>query len=258
MINNSNKKPKAPLFLTAALALATTPLSAANLFTAEHGDVFAIGYEGGELEPHVHIEGGVINGMFVADDEYEPDDIVTVVPYSTFNYISGVGGRPAGAEWDPVGVAASTGFYFLPQVDAGAGGADALGAPFAGIGTEELTPGDWSTPISIQLVSVSGPGDFSFWQDGLSPTFFMSSADGIDGSDVFIQAAGGHDHANWGFTEPGSYGITVRVSGTHAVDGPQTADATYSFSVVPEPSTSLSILLGGSLLLFSRRRRIRC
>ncbi|MGI9242009.1 MAG: choice-of-anchor M domain-containing protein [Verrucomicrobiales bacterium] len=240
-----------------ALALASTPLSAANLFTAEHGDVFAVGYEGGELEPHVHIEGGFVNGVFVDDDEYEPDDIVTVVPQSSFDYISGVGGRPAGSEWDPIGVASGAGFYFLPQVDGGPGGADALGAPFAGIGTEELDAGDWSTPISIQLVSVSGPGNFSFWQDGFSPAFFMSSADGIDGSDVYTQPAGGHDHANWGFSELGSYDITVRVSGTHAVDGPKSADATYSFAVVPEPSVGLFALLGGSLLVFRRRRGAR-
>jgi len=241
--------------VTAASVALTLPLGAANFFTAEHGDVFAIGFEDGTLEPHVHIEGGVVNGVFIADDEYEPDDLTTVVPQSTFDYITSIGGRPAGADWDPLGVLAGESFYFLPQVDAGAGGADALGSPFAGIGTEELTAADWSSVISIQLLSLSGPGDFSFWQDGLSPNFFMSSADGISGADVFSQPAGGHDHANWGFTEPGNYDITVRVSGTHVTDGFQTADATYSFAVgIPEPSAAILSLFAGLGLIVRRRR----
>ncbi len=241
----------------ALISFLAAPLAApaANYFTAEHGDILAVGYEGGGLEPHVHIEGGVVNGSLVADGEYESDEIRTIVPQSTFDYITSVGGRPAGAEWDPIGVSASAGFYFLPQANAGAGGADALGAPFAGIGTEELDPGDWTTPITIELLAVSGPGEFSVWQDGLSPNFFMSSVDGIDGSDAITIGAGGHDHFNWGFTAPGYYDITYRFSGTHAVDGAVSADATFGFGVVvPEPSTGALAALAG-LLFCARRRR---
>ena len=67
-----------------AFALVSSPINAANLFTAEHGDVWGIGYEDGELEPHVHIEGGVVNGVFVDEEEYHADEIITVVPQSTF------------------------------------------------------------------------------------------------------------------------------------------------------------------------------
>ena len=238
-----------------AFALVSSPINAANLFTAEHGDVWGIGYEDGELEPHVHIEGGVVNGVFVDEEEYHADEIITVVPQSTFDYISSNGGRPGGSEWDAIGVAAGEGFYFLPQASAGVGGADALGTPFVGIGTEELEVGDWASAISIQLLSVSGPGEFSIWQDGLSANFFMSTADGIDGNDVFTQAAGGHGHVNWGFTQVGNYDITVRVSGDHAIDGLKSSDATFTFSVIPEPSTSLFALFGTGLLILRRRKK---
>jgi surface-anchored protein len=248
---------KLSALVMSAFALAASPIHAANLFTGEHGDVWGIGYEDGELEPHIHIEGGIVNGAFVDEAEYEPDEIITVVPQSTFDYISSAGGRPGAAAWDAIGVAVGEGFYFLPQASAGVAGADALGAPFVGIGTEELDAGDWASAISIQLLSVSGPGEFSIWQDGLSPNFFMSTADGIDGNDIFTQAAGGHGHVNWGFTQAGNYDITVRMFGTHAVDGLKSADATFAFSVIPEPSTTLFALLGSGLLIMRRRKKVR-
>jgi len=233
--------------------------SSAALFTSGHADVFAIGYVDEdspgtfELEPHVHAEGAVIDGSPVADAEFEPGEITVVVPQSTFDFVSTNGGRPAGAAWDPIGVGAGAGYWFLPQSNSGPAGAATLGAPFAGVGTEELTPGDWSSPITIALDAVSGPGEFSMWLDGFSPSFVFAAADGIDGSDAFSVAAGGHEHYNWGFTAPGVYDVTVTVSGTHALDGFKEASATYQFQVVPEPSTAMLGLVAGVALL--RRRR---
>ncbi|MGB6221841.1 choice-of-anchor M domain-containing protein [Haloferula sp.] len=243
---------------TGVLALLPSAASAA-LFTSGHADVIAVGYVDEdtpgvfELEPHVHSEGAIIDGVFVADAEFEPGEITTLVPQSTFDFWTGAGGRPAASTWDPIGVAAGESFWFLPQSNSGPGGAATLGAPFAGIGTEELTAADWSTPITITLDSVTGPGNFSMYLDGISPFFAMSSANGIDGSDVISIAAGEHEHYNWAFTAPGIYDVGVTIAGTHVTDGPKQASATYQFQVVPEPSTALFGLISAGLLL--RRRR---
>ena len=242
-----------PVTLSSGLLILLPSAASAALFTSGHADVFAIGYEGGELEPHIHAEGATIDGMLIADDEYEPGDITTVVPQSTFDYWSNNGGRPAGTAWDPIGVAAGESFWFLPQSNGGPAGAATLGAPFAGIGTEELTPGDWTGNITITLDAVSGPGHFSMYLDGGVPFFAMSSADGIDGSDVISVAAGGHEHYNWAFTAPGIYDVDVTVRGEHVTDGSKEASATYQFQVIPEPSTALLGLLSAGFLL--RRRR---
>lgn len=234
------------------LALLPSAASAA-LFTSGHADVFAIGYEGGELEPHIHAEGAIIDSLFVADDEFEPGDITTVVPQSTFDFWTGAGGRPLASAWDPIGVAAGESFWFLPQANGGPGGAAALGAPFAGVGTEELTGSDWSSPITITLASVNGPGHFSMYLDGINPFFAISSANGIDGTDVISINAGDHEHYNWAFTAPGFYEVEVNVAGTHMVDGLREASATFQFQVIPEPSTALLGVLSAGLLL--RRRR---
>ncbi len=227
----------------------------ASLYTSEHGDVFAVAYENGSIEPHIHIEGGIVDGVLIADAEYAPADITTVVPQSTFSYIQSVGGRPAAAAWAAIGVGSGEGFYYIPQSDSGAGGAAALNAPFAGIGTEDLTASEWSGNISFSLLSVSGPGHFSLWQDGFAgPTFYMSTANGISAADVFQLNAGGHDHSNFGFSAPGFYEIELEVSGTHATDGFKSTNATFTFQVVPEPSGAALGLLGAAVLVFRRRR----
>jgi surface-anchored protein len=248
---------------TPSILLATGFLagpSSAAVLSSGHADVFGIGYVDEdtpgvfELEPHVHAENAIVDGMLVADGEYEPGDVTILVPQTTFDFVATGGGRPSGSEWDLIGVAAGEGFWFLPQSNTGPGGAATLGTVFAGVGTEELSALEWSTPISIALQSVAGPGHFSMWLDGFTPTFAISSADGIDGTDLLSVAAGGHEHYNWGFSAPGTYGVTVTVSGTHATDGFKEATAIYQFQVVPEPSVALFGLASGLILLRRHRR----
>lgn len=246
-------------------AAATLPLSASNFYTAGHADIFGLGYEGGAFDPHFHYESSaVINGVSGSEGEFEPDEVTTVVPQTTFDYWEGLGGRPADAAWDPLGVAAGVPFYFLPDTDVGGpGSAQSLGAPFAGVGTEELTASEWDGDIGIRLVSVSGPvgGQFSLWTNdtfGDPDTFHFATSNGIDGTDLLSVAAGSHTHYNWGFTLPGTYEVTVEFTGTRASTasepGPVTpAQATYTF-VVPEPS-SAALFVGGVLIPLLRRRR---
>ena len=228
------------------LSLASTHASAATL-TSGHVDFIGIGYVAGELEPHSHAhEGAVVDDSTLgADTEFEVGDL-TVQVYSTT-------GRSAGAAWDPIGVASGETYNFLSETEV-------AGKPFVGIGAEELTPGDWDGAITITLTSATGSGilaggKFSLWQGSVTPNFFMSTDDGISGADVFSMDLndGGHAHFGWGFTEEGIYDLTFEISGTHAVNGAETATATYKFSVIPEPS---SALLGafGALALLRRRR----
>lgn len=249
---------KATSILLASGALAGS-LSAATL-TSGHTDFFSIDYVDEdnpgtfEFEPHLHVEDGVVDGSPVVDGEFAPDEITISVSQSTFDFITTTGGRPSGAEWDPIGVPSGSSYWFLPSGPSGPGGASALGTIYGGLGAEELNPADWSTPISVALVSVSGPGQFSMWDDSiLGPVFYMASSDGIDGSDVATVNAGDHTDNNFAFSAPGSYDITIQFSGTHVIDGLQTATSTYQFQVVPEPSTALFGIISVGLLL--RRRR---
>lgn len=244
------------LTLLTALALATT--ARADLWTAGHGDL-GIGYlppPDAELEPHWHLEGGIVDGVPQNDVEFEADELRVQVPLSTYDYVTTQGGRPVGSAWDPIGVSAGVSYWFLPQAHGGPGGADALGSPFVGIGAEELDAIDWTGGLSLTLTGMSGPGQFSLWQDGISPTFFMSTADGISALDSYLVTPGSHAHVNWGFTVPGTYELTFEATGNHVTDGPVSGGpTTYTFEVVPEPGSVALFSLGGLLLMMARRRR---
>ena len=129
--------------------------------------------------------------------------------------------------------------------------------PYVGLGMEELDPGDWKTDLTLTLTGVSGSGvdaggGFSLYTVDLfgTPTAFMSTKDGISAADSVSQAAGKHEHYNWAFSKQGRYDLTLDVTGTHAVDGPQAATATFSFNAgplahpVPESSSTASTRLG--------------
>lgn len=131
------------------------------------------------------------------------------------------------------------------------------GVPYVGIGLEELLPADWiNSAIVVTFQSLTftgtGAGNFVLWEDsGPSTTLHFDSSDG--GGDNLNSLAGSHVHYNWGFTDIGTYEITFGVSGTHVTDGAQAGSETYTFQVVPEPSSALLTAIGALALL--RRKR---
>lgn len=211
--------------------------SAADLWTQGHGDI-GIAYEGGAWDLHIHVEGATVGGTVYPDQEFEPDEVDIEVPNTDT--------RAAGSQWDPIGVGDGASFYLSPQNEV-------VGTPYVGLATEEIDPGVFvGDEITLSLMGVSGPGDFSMYSvDGFgTPTFYMSTADA--GADDATLSVGSHTHYNLGFTAAGTYEVTFEGSGT-LDDGNSTftsGQATYTF-VVPEP-TSLLLLLPGVALL--RRR----
>lgn len=223
---------------------ALAPASAAVIYSAGHGDI-GIAYDGG-LEPHVHLHAGAIvdGSPAAADLEFAPEDILIFVPNPSI-------ARPAGAQWDLIGNSAGSPTWVLPQTED-------TGKPWLGIASEELTPGDWTGPLTITLTGVDGPDQFSLFDTDSfgTPTFRMASGNGISSADVINHTAGSHYHGNYTFTEPGVYELTFQIAGTHTAVGPVSASATYTFGVnaVPEPSGVVLFSLTGMLVMLRRRR----
>ncbi len=138
-------------------------------------------------------------------------------------------GDAANAAYDFLGAPVGSTLFVLPEVE----NPNLL---FLGLGGEELADGLLQGDVAkLRLASVSGPGHFSMWQAGLTPTtpkLLMATADGIDASDAFDVAAGSHAHANFAFTKQGFYEITFVASGIDA-DGNTTnsGQVTYYFFV---------------------------
>jgi surface-anchored protein len=232
------KRKLLPNLLVCSALLGISEAATSLPVTGGHIDGPAFGYDTvSGFEPHIHNEGGsdgaIINGVREElESEYEPDELIFVVPETSTITVSGQV------------------YFWLPEDGQAAFN---QGAPFVGIGLEELSPGDWvNGTVTLSLLSMTGPGEFLLWQDdGLGGiTTFLDTLNNVNS---FTLPAGTHTHYNWGFTEAGLIGLEFGISGTHVSDGFQSASATYSY-LVPEPGTSMLGLFGLGLCLLRRKR----
>ena len=222
-----------------ALPILALPAPAAFVITGGHVDVIAFEYDGG-FEAEIHNEGGaegaIVNGTRVeVESHYEPDETTIVIANGSTTLFE------------------SNTYFWLPSDETDAAN---NGVPFVGIGMEGLAAADWNGNLTLTLTSVSftgtGTGRFLLWTDSPVEILHFDSTD-LANFDSLIVAPDTHTHYNWGFSDVGTYEITVGISGDHITDGIQTGSATYTFQVVPEPSTALLGALGAIALL--RRRR---
>ncbi|WP_110208863.1 TIGR03773 family transporter-associated surface protein [Nocardioides daejeonensis] len=116
--------------------------------------------------------------------------------------------------------------HFLPQTQ----DPDLI---WPGWSTERLSTADFRGPMRIHVDEVDGPGDVFVWQTGSFGESLPVLADGghqLPGTiDVDVNA---HVHANWAFTEPGRYTLTVRAAGTRRTGSEATSTPVdYTFEV---------------------------
>jgi surface-anchored protein len=135
--------------------------------------------------------------------------------------------------------------------------ADAAGMPFIGFGAEELTA-PFAGPVTFTMTGFvytgSGAGNFYMFE-GTDLFFDSTAAPGSFGS--FSVNVGQHSHGEFGFSDAGLYEITLEVSADNGASI-TSAPATFTFDVVPEPSTYALLGLGaGALALLRWRKRSR-
>ena len=182
-----------------------------------HADI-GVNFEDDAWDLHIHDH--------EPDTEYEPDEALFYVGRDAMLTRTG---DAANAAYDFLGAPVGSTLFVLPQVE----NPNLL---FLGIGGEELADGLLEgDKATLRLASVSGPGQFSIWQSGLTPTtpkLLMATSDGIDASDAFDVGAGSHAHANFAFTKQGFYEVTFVASGVNADgDATDSGPVTYHFYV---------------------------
>jgi surface-anchored protein len=216
-------------FTHAALADGEDP---ANVSGAGHWDIGAVEHLGDlELEigqhvgqTHIHhpLGGSIINYNFLA--EKSP---VTV------------GSTSLGSVW------------VTPHSEADA---DAAGMPFIGFSAEEL-----AAPFIDQLTFTmtgftytgSGSGHFFLFE---GTDLFWNSTAGPGSYGSFIVNIGQHSHGEFAFSDEGLYQITLTASANNGATI-FSAPTSFTFNVVPEPSTYALLALGALALAWHLRRR---
>lgn len=258
------------LFLSVLAAALLGPVTASTLYTTGHGDITAT-YAGGELHLSYRLD-----YTSTVDVSGAPDDWVDDISVSAFiggtpipgtparkrfeageimTYIPGPSiARPEAASWDFIGNNTGDPTWYMPQVQD-------FAKPWLGFSSEELAASEWSSyTLSLASITSSAGGEFALTTTGTfgGNTLLWTSYPTIDNTDVFNIGLNTHAHANWWFSEPGIYEITLRANGVHVTDGPKEAFATFTFGVeampVPEPSVVLMLLSSGAAL-FRRRQR---
>ena len=135
--------------------------------------------------------------------------------------------------------------------------ADDMGMPFIGFSAEELlTPFTGPVTFTMTGFSYTGSGTGNFYMFEGEDIFFNSTA-GPGSFGEFSVDVGQHGHGEFGFSDAGLYQITLEAGGNNGA--PVSGDpATFTFDVVPEPSTYALLGLGaGALALLRWRKRSR-
>lgn len=175
--------------------------------------------------------------------------------------------RPAGSQFDFIGVPAGTPIFRVTDTPSPAGLALGLGAEDNTTGVFasyfESDPrvnstGEW---IRVRMKSVTGPGHVSLWASDVGgPIVYWASSNGLDASDTAFILNGSHGDFNWAFTAPGDYAITLEASaflGPGATNPTFSGDIIYQFQTVPEPSSLILISIGTGAIAVPIRSRIR-
>jgi surface-anchored protein len=206
------RKVAALLTAVAVTALAATPAQAATVtLTSGHADVLDVDYSAGALT------------LTVNDDvtERNPADVILQVPAAAKITV------PAGAAWSFLGAAGGTA-WVLPQ-------ASTSGLLWAGWNTTEVPSGIFqSNSVTFRLNSFTGPGQVSVYTVSAgTPTRLFDSSDGLP--DTRTVAYNAHTHANWGFTQAGTYTVTFEVTGKLLSTGATvtTGAKAFTFTVLP-------------------------
>lgn len=237
------------LMAAAALALSIPFASAQGIWTAGHAG-HKMKYDGSDFIPVWGAAVGcVVDGVpRTTGGEYALGTLLPVMPLGKSL------ARPAGSAWDFLGVNAGEDVWIFPAVQDPE-------LPWIGVSTTALSAGDWTSSISISLTAVSGSGVDAggymsiYEQDAFGqPVVLAQTFGGISGPGISLPAGSGHLHLNFAFTAPGIYHGTYTISGTHVVNGVETATATYSYQVVPEPATLALLALGGLTVGLRARR----
>jgi surface-anchored protein len=229
-------KPTPWLLLGLLLALSCYDVArATTTISSGHADIFEVEYEKiGPDKPTLHL------GVHTDAGHFEPADVLLEVKNSAFSstslFLSSITTILGANAWIlPVDLEQAD---ILSLIEAGVAKA---GFPDAG-------------PVTFTMVAAgaANPGNFALFNS--SSAIRLSATGSEVGTNIFSITTG-HIHYNWGFSAPGTYTFDLKASYTDADFGVlESAVETYTFNVIPEPSSGALLLIGLAGWVAARKR----
>jgi len=237
MKNNPQYRTIQTLIALLVLSLPAIQAQAATVISSGHVDIFEAEYEqDGTNAPTVHL------GVHTDMGHYEPADVILEVGSAALTTISALSSGLISL----LGESA----YILP-VDLEL--ATSLGLLEAGVGRAGF-PDSGALNFTLVAAGSTNPGNFALFTT--SNAIRLSTTGSTVGANSF-SIVSSHIHYNWGFSAPGTYTFDMQASYTDPDFGPlQSPVETYTFNVIPEPSSG-ALLLAGMAAVAGLRRRIR-
>ena len=229
-------------------------------YTAGHGDIRLVYDQAAPSFSMVYAFDGSTVPVSLRNTTVAPGEIVTVVPNNQTAPSQNSLLRPAGSQWDFLGVPAGGRIWYLPATST-------TGVPFLGVSAEGLgSSANWqgaNPTILFSIVdvtqkplptSVVSAWDFGGAGGTLRVLWSTGTEPWTNAMNTFV---GSHAHYNIGFSHQGTYQVQLQATGTRAdgmvVTSPPTA---FTFQVVPEPATlSLAAVGVAALWAMGRARR---
>ena len=215
----------------------------------------------GPLLTNQHIDISVANGTSPALRWFNADTATFFALAVARGYIDPIKSariRPAGSQWDFLGMAASEPLYLLTSTQR-------PGLLYLGFGAEHASldafqawnPGDPARAVNsngkwlqVLLTGCRGPGQFSVYTVvGGQPRIWMATSDGISPSntaDSLYVPEGGHAHYNFAFSKAGTYQLEIKI---RAMQGGQFVDSSGTLMFTTEQSLGITRTASGSMEL---------
>ena len=213
-------------------SLKADPITAAPItISSGHTDIFEAEYESIGGSPSIHL------GVHTDFGHYEPGDVILEVGNAAYT-------NTAAFSPSIVSLLGSNAWILPADLEE----AHALGVIEAGVGKVGFPAGN--VTFTMLGAGPDNPGNFALFTSG-SSIRLSSTGDSVVTSNFSIST--GHIHYNWGFSAPGIYTFDMQAS----YEGVQSAVETYTFNVVPEPSTYALLGAGAAILLMARYGSLR-
>lgn len=217
-------------------------LQAVTTISSGHADIFEVEYvtldenTGQPLTvPELHL------GVHTDTGHSEPADVILELGQAAFrstaNFAAPISGLLGADAW------------ILP---ADLQEASDLGVIEGGVAKAGF-PNSNAVTFTLTGAGANNPGNFVLFT--ASHAIRLSTTEDVVGANTFSITAG-HIHYNWGFSAPGTYTFDLKASYTDATFGLlESATETFTFNVIPEPSSGALLLAGFAAVLAARRKR---